>query len=113
MEFDCVTETQERFETQVNPKVLAEVLAIHADPLEEAASLWESLSQNHQFIDGNKRTSFATLYTLLSINGARTTASAAQTAELLSDSYERIEPKVERARAHSGAGATAEEGGCV
>jgi death-on-curing protein len=31
------------------------------DPIEEAAALWESLSQNRPFIDGNKRTSFAVM----------------------------------------------------
>jgi death-on-curing protein len=35
----------------------------------EAAALWESLSQNHPFIDGNKRTAFAAVYTFLAING--------------------------------------------
>ena len=31
--------------------------------IEEAAALWESLSQNHPFVDGNKRTAFAIAYT--------------------------------------------------
>src|SRR5579863_1509950 len=31
----------------------------YADLIEEAAALWESLAQNHAFIDGNKRTAFA------------------------------------------------------
>ncbi len=30
--------------------------------IEEAAALWESLSQNHPFVDGNKRTAFAATY---------------------------------------------------
>ncbi|MDR2213477.1 MAG: type II toxin-antitoxin system death-on-curing family toxin [Pseudomonadales bacterium] len=51
----------------------------YADLIEEAAALWESLSQNHPFIDGNKRTAFAVTYTFLAINGARLTASAAST----------------------------------
>jgi death-on-curing protein len=42
--------------------------------IEEAAALWESLAQNHPFIDGNKRTAFAAAYTFLAINGARLTA---------------------------------------
>jgi death-on-curing protein len=46
----------------------------YADVIEEAAALWESLSQNHPFIDGNKRTAFAATYTFLSINGFRLTA---------------------------------------
>ena len=35
----------------------------------EAAALWESLSQNHPFIDGNKRTAFACTAAFLAING--------------------------------------------
>src|SRR5271166_1920929 len=30
----------------------------YANLIEEAAALWESLAQNHPFIDGNKRTAF-------------------------------------------------------
>ena len=48
----------------------------YADLIEEAAALWESLAQNHPFIDGNKRTAFAATYTFLAINGARITADA-------------------------------------
>jgi death-on-curing protein len=43
----------------------------YADLIEEAAALWESLAQNHPFIDGNKRAAFAATYTFLAINGAR------------------------------------------
>jgi death-on-curing protein len=46
----------------------------YADVIEEAAALWESLSQNPPFTDGNKRTAFAATYTFLSINGFRLTA---------------------------------------
>lgn len=48
----------------------------YADLIEEAAALWESLAQNHPFIDGNKRTAFAATYTFLAINGARISATA-------------------------------------
>jgi death on curing protein len=48
----------------------------YSDPVEEAAALWESLAQNHPFIDGNKRTAFAATYTFLAINGMRITANA-------------------------------------
>ena len=48
----------------------------YADLIEEVAALWESLAQNHPFIDGNKRTAFAATYTFLAINGARLTADA-------------------------------------
>ena len=48
----------------------------YTDLVEEAAALWESLAQNHPFIDGNKRTAFAVTYTFLAINGGRITAGA-------------------------------------
>ena len=51
----------------------------YSDLIEEAAALWESLSQNHPFIDGNKRAAFAAMYTFLAINGARLTADAQET----------------------------------
>jgi len=37
----------------------------------QAAALWESLSQNPPFVDGNKRTAFASAVTFLAINGIR------------------------------------------
>src|ERR1017187_337072 len=51
----------------------------YADLIEEAAALWESLAQNHPFIDGNKRAAFAATYTFLAINGARLTGDAEET----------------------------------
>lgn len=60
----------------------------YADLLEEAAALWESLSQNHPFIDGNKRTAFAVTYTFLVINGARLTAGLEETMEFVSGLYQ-------------------------
>jgi death-on-curing protein len=48
----------------------------YSNLIEEASALWESLAQNHPFIDGNKRTAFAATYTFLAINGARITADA-------------------------------------
>jgi death-on-curing protein len=41
----------------------------YADLIAEAAALWESLGQNHPFVEGNKRTAFAATYTFLAING--------------------------------------------
>src|SRR4029077_10358365 len=52
---------------------------LYADLIEEAAALWESLSQNHAFLDGNKRTAFAATYTFLAINGGRLKADADET----------------------------------
>jgi death on curing protein len=37
---------------------------------EEAAALMESLANNHAFLDGNKRTSFAVADTFLRLNGS-------------------------------------------
>jgi death-on-curing protein len=48
----------------------------YADLIQEAAALWESLAQNHPFLDGNKRAAFAATYTFLAINGLRITADA-------------------------------------
>jgi death on curing protein len=60
----------------------------YADLIEEAAALWESLSQNHAFVDGNKRTAFAAMYTFLAINGARYTANARDTFDFIDALYE-------------------------
>ena len=60
----------------------------YADLMEEAAALWESLSQNHPFIDGNKRTAFAATYTFLAINGWRLTADAEATYVFMIGLYE-------------------------
>lgn len=48
----------------------------YVDLIEQAAALWESLAQNHPFIDGNKRTAFAVTFTFLAINGVRINAEA-------------------------------------
>src|ERR1700730_6179204 len=60
----------------------------YVDLIEEATALWESLAQNHPFIDGNKRTAFASMYTFLTINGTRLTADAAETWTFISALYE-------------------------
>jgi len=60
----------------------------YADLIEEASALWESLSQNHPFIDGNKRTAFAVTYTFLVINRAVLTASARETEAFVITLYE-------------------------
>ena len=59
----------------------------YADLIEEAAALWESLSQNHPFIDGNKRTAFAAMYTFLAINQRRLTGSASETEDFVLNLY--------------------------
>jgi death on curing protein len=59
----------------------------YSDLIEEAAALWESMAQNHPFVDGNKRTAFAALYTFLVINGARLVADPDATYEFISALY--------------------------
>lgn len=59
----------------------------YPDLVAEAAALWESLSQNHPFVDGNKRTAFAVMYVFLAINGAALTADAAETEVFLLGLY--------------------------
>ena len=41
----------------------------YSDVIEEAAALWESLTMNHGFIDGNKRVAFASMILFLQANG--------------------------------------------
>ena len=60
----------------------------YADLVEEAAALWESLAQNHPFVDGNKRVAFAATYTFLAINGVRLTAGPEEAYAFISGLYE-------------------------
>jgi death on curing protein len=41
------------------------------DIIQEAAALWESLSQNHPFVDGNKRVAVTVTAAFLKLNGYR------------------------------------------
>ena len=60
----------------------------YADLVEEAVALWESLAQNHPFVDGNKRVAFAATYTYLAINGVRLTAGPEEVYAFISGLYE-------------------------
>src|SRR4051812_9777333 len=60
----------------------------YADVVEEAAALWESLAQNHAFLDGNKRVAFASMYTFLAINAVRLTAGAEEAYDFVDGLYE-------------------------
>jgi len=59
----------------------------YPDVCGEAAALWHSLSQNHPFIDGNKRVAFAATYTFLDINGLSLRADADETWIFLDELY--------------------------
>lgn len=41
----------------------------YSGAIAEAAALWESLSQNHPFVDGKKRTAIASMAAHLALNG--------------------------------------------
>jgi death-on-curing protein len=60
----------------------------YPDVIAEGAALWESLSQNHPFVDGNKRTAFAAMFTHLAINGVGLFADAETTWAFLAPLYE-------------------------
>lgn len=71
----------------------------YEDLIAEAAALWESLSQNHAFLDGNKRIAFAATYTFLKMNGVALTADADTVFDFLMDLFERGEVSFERLEA--------------
>ena len=56
--------------------------------LEEAAALWESLTMNHGFVDGNKRVGFAAVYVFLRVNGTTIKADADVTLRFILDALE-------------------------
>lgn len=57
------------------------------DITEEAAALWESLSQNHPFLDGNKRISLAVVYTFLGLNGYKLKIDVQEAINYINDLY--------------------------
>jgi death on curing protein len=61
----------------------------YADLIAEAAALWESLSQNHPFVDGNKRLGFAATLVFLQINGAELNTDADEAWRFISGLYKR------------------------
>ena len=77
-----------RDQGQLESAVFRPQSGYYPDVVAEAAALWESLSQNHPFIDGNKRTAFAAMYTFLAINGVSLTADSDSAWDFLSARYE-------------------------
>lgn len=76
-----------RDEGQLEAAVFRPRTGYYADVVGEAAALRESLSQNHPFIDGNKRTAFASMYTFPAINGVSLTVDADSAWESVSARY--------------------------
>ncbi|MFC6645826.1 type II toxin-antitoxin system death-on-curing family toxin [Granulicella cerasi] len=60
----------------------------YADLIEEVAALWESLSQNPPFVDGNKPTAFASMFPFLTINGIELTAKTNEAEEFVLRLYQ-------------------------
>lgn len=58
------------------------------DLINEAAALWESMAQNHPFIDGNKRAAFAVTDVFLKMNGILITASPEDTVNFVYSLYD-------------------------
>ena len=76
-----------RDQGQLESAVFRPQTGYYPDLVAEAAAPWESLSRNHPFIDGNKRTAFAATYTFLAINGVLLTADSASAWGFLSARY--------------------------
>ena len=76
-----------RDQGQLESAVFRPQTGYYPDVVAEAAALWESLSRNHPFIDGNKRTAFAAMYTFLAINGVSLTAHSDSAWDFLSARY--------------------------
>lgn len=62
----------------------------YGDLIEEAAALWESLTRNPCFVDGNKRVGFACAHVFLRLNGHQLTASED---EIISFIYTNLEAR--------------------
>lgn len=60
----------------------------YADIIEQAAALWESLAQNHPFVDGNKRVAFDVTDAFLRVNGWRIKADPLATYAFIIERYE-------------------------
>lgn len=69
---------------------------VYQDLIAEAAARWESLAQNHPFIDGNKRTAFACTVTFLRINGAAFASGKREVIDFILGLYEAGEFRFEK-----------------
>lgn len=58
------------------------------DLIEQAAALWESMAQNHPFVDGNKRTALNVTDVFLRINGLTITATPNQIIDFIYSLYD-------------------------
>jgi death on curing protein len=65
---------------------------------EEAAALMESLANNHAFLDGNKRTSFAVTDTFLRLNGSCLEVNPLEAYNFISEAMSKGEFRFDRIR---------------
>jgi death on curing protein len=65
------------------------------DLIQEAAALWESLSQNHAFVDGNKRVAVTMTAAFLRVNGYRLEFADLDALSFLMDLYETGRMRIE------------------
>ena len=68
----------------------------YADVIQQAAALLESLSQNHPFLDGNKRTAIAVTAAFLRVNGCRLKLDDLEAYQFLIQLYESGQFRLER-----------------
>lgn len=62
----------------------------------EAAALWESLSQNHPFLDGNKRTAFMATKVFLDLNDKLIVAEPQAVISFIDERFEKHEVNFEK-----------------
>ena len=67
----------------------------YPDIIAKASALWESLSQNHPFVDGNKRTAFASMHLFLKVNGVQITSDQQSTIRFVLGLYNKNQFKRE------------------
>ena len=60
----------------------------YRDLIQEAAARWESISQNHAFVDGNKRVAVTVAAAFLRVNGYRLECDDFDAFSFLMDLYE-------------------------
>ena len=63
-------------------------IGYYTDIIQEAAALWESLSQNHPFVDGNKRVAITVTAAFLRVNGYRLSFDDLDSYTFLNNLYE-------------------------
>ncbi|MEZ5354409.1 MAG: type II toxin-antitoxin system death-on-curing family toxin, partial [Bryobacteraceae bacterium] len=68
----------------------------YSDVIQEAAALWESLSQNHPFVDGNKRLAVTMTGAFLRVNGYRLEFDDTEALSFLLDLYDALERLTEK-----------------